>query len=157
MQMKLTFNSKWLTVYCGLGVPPAPHASWLLVHPCPAQCLEDRASLRCVCQAWPCPGSQVTDTPPFRHQSGPEPRGLLLFRWTGPCHHGLEANFWNACSQPRKSFPGEVLPDRRRPADGGTVSQWSSSLGFVGLNPNHTTNYPDTLASYYSKLHILCL
>lgn len=23
--MKLTFNSEWLTVYCGLGVPPAPH------------------------------------------------------------------------------------------------------------------------------------
>lgn len=82
MQMKLTFNSKWLTVYCGLGVPSAPHAGRLLVHPCPAQCPEAGAPLRSVCQARPCPGSQVTDTLPFRHQSGPEPR-VLLPPWTG--------------------------------------------------------------------------
>lgn len=77
--MKLTFNSKWLTVYCGVGVLPAPHACRVLVQPCLAQGFGDGAPLRSVCQAWPCPGSQVTDALPFRHQSGPKPRALLLF------------------------------------------------------------------------------
>ena len=148
MQMKLTFNSKWLTVYCGVGVLPAPHACRVLVQPCLAQGFGDGAPLRSVCQAWPCPGSQVTDALPFRHQSGPKPRALLLFGWIGSYNHGLGANFQNACSEPRNSFPVEVLTHRWRPSELETLSQWSSSLGLVALNLNHTTNYSDTSASY---------
>lgn len=73
MQMKLTFNSKWLTVYHGLGVPPATHTHRFPVHPCPAQCLEDGLLPGSVCQAWLCLGSQVTGILPLRHRSGPKP------------------------------------------------------------------------------------
>ena len=112
--MKLTFNSEWLTVYCGLGVPPAPHTHRLPRAPLP--CTVPRGwSLSQICV----PGlalSGVTGDSHSTVQTSVWPQAQcaaviwvnrLLQPWTG-----LEANFWNVCSKPRNSFPVEVLTDR---------------------------------------------
>ena len=91
----------------------------------------------------------------LRYQSGPRPRVTLLHGCIGSCHHGLAADFWDVCSMPRNSLPMAVLTDKWRPCNVGILLQWSSQSGSMGWNPDHITNYPETLGNLHCKLHIL--